>query len=345
MDNNQKKPPQWIHDQYQQYLASIPDATIIIDKTGSILFANEAAINLFGYSVKELLGNTVNLLLPDNTHTKHDNHMNQYLHAPWPRPMGLSIDLHAKHKNGQEIPVLISLFPQDKEQGLSITVYIRDNSANSKTIEAELHQAKHQLEELVAQRTSELLSANQALRKEIEERERIQEELRLLTVELTQRQRELIRELQSFEKYPATNTLTITAGTFNLLPLSKNLPELFNQLVTEYEDILDNALESQTYKVNHDISGELRSLADKLGHLNASPQDIVLLHTTALKQKFQENPYAKAAVYVEEGRILVLKLMGYLAVHYRNYSIKFPQKKFNFDNNKGQNTSTVEQKD
>lgn len=343
MDNNHK-PPQWIHDQYQQYLASIPDATIIIDKMGIILFANEAAVNLFGYSVKELLGNTVNLLLPNNTHTNHDNLMNQYLQAPLPRPMGLSIDLHAKHKNGQEIPVLISLFPQDKEHELYVTVYIRDNSER-KTIEAELHQAKHQLEELVAQRTSELLSANQSLRKEIKERERIQEELRLLTVELTQRQRELIRELQSYEKYPATNTLTITADTFNLLPLSKNLPELFNELVTQYGDILDNALERQTYKVNHDISTDLRTLADKLGHLNAGPQDIVLLHTTALKQKCQDSPYAKAAVFVEEGRILVLKLMGYLAVHYRNYSIRFPQKKSDFEIDTDQNTSMVEPKD
>jgi hypothetical protein len=258
--------------------------------------------------------------------------------------MGLSIDLYAKHKNGQEIPVLISLFPQDKEHDLHVTVYIRDNTEHKKT-EAELYQAKHQLEELVAQRTSELLSANQALREEIEKRELIEEELRLLTAELTQRQRELIRELQSFEKYPATNTLAITASTFNLLPLSKNLPELFNELVTQYGDILDNALEIQTYKVNHDISAELRTLADKLGHLNAGPQEVVLLHTTALKQKCQENPYAKAAVFVEEGRILVLKLMGYLAVHYRNYSIRFPPKRSDFDNDTDQNTSMVEQKD
>lgn len=337
--DNQKKPSQWVHDQYKQFLTSIPDATFIINKNGAILFANEAALNLFGYTNEEILERSVDSLLPDNAQIKHKNHMSLYLQNPWPRPMGLSIDLFAKHKNGQEIPVLISLFPEHKENDLYVTVYVRDNSKN-KAVEAELYQAKYRLEELVSQRTAELQTTNEALRQEIKERERVQEELRLLTVELTQRQRELIRELQSLEKYPTPTPLTVTAGTFKLQSLSESLPEIFDKLVSEYEDILDHALESQTYKVNHDISEELRILADKLGQLNAGPQDIVLLHTTALKEKNRDSSYAKSAAYIEEGRILVLKLMGYLAAYYRNHSIRFPRKRADTDNNGKQNKKT-----
>jgi PAS domain S-box-containing protein len=340
--DNQKKSPQWVHDQYQQFLTSIPDATLIIDKAGAILFANEAAINLFGYTNEEILESSVDSLLPDNAQIKHKSHMSHYLQNPWPRPMGLSMDLTAKHKNGQDIPVLISLFPQHTENELNVTVYIRDNTEH-KAIESELHQAKHRLEELVAQRTAELQSANKALRQEIEERERIQEELRLLTVELTQRQRELMRELQSFEKYPAATPLSVTASTFNLLPLSESLPEIFNELVSEYEDILDHALEAQTYKVDYDISEALRTLADKLGHLNAGPHDVVMLHSTALKQKGKHCSSAKASAYIEEGRILVLKLMGYLAAHYRNYSVRFPKKRADSDKDGNQIKRTVQE--
>lgn len=70
-----------------------------------------------------------------------------------------------------------------------------------------------------------------------------------------------------------------------------------------------------------DISGNLRSIAEQMGFLKAGPRDVVEIHSTALQRKTRDVPSAKARAYLEEGRMIVLELMGYLSSFYRNYSL------------------------
>ncbi|WP_245927205.1 response regulator [Aphanothece hegewaldii] len=136
--------------------------------------------------------------------------------------------------------------------------------------------------------------------------------------QIQSRQQEL--EFIELEEIIETNT-SITARMFGAELLRQSVPELFGELVQTYGNLLDLALEKKAYKVDYDISEQLRTLANKLGFLKASPRDVVEIHTITLKEKNQDVTLAKAQAYVSEGRIMVLELMGHLASFYRKYYI------------------------
>ena len=133
-----------------------------------------------------------------------------------------------------------------------------------------------------------------------------------------QQQEEEFRELEQLIKGVQTS---ITAKMFGSEAIRQSIPDIFQELVQNYGDLLDLALEEQAYKVEHNLSERLRSLADKLGFLKASPRDVVDIHTTTLRKKNQDVTLAKAQAYVSEGRLMVLELMGYLVSFYRKYYI------------------------
>ena len=137
---------------------------------------------------------------------------------------------------------------------------------------------------------------------------------------LAERAEQLERELHSFERLSTPKTAT-TAQMLGLMPLHQSVPNLFSEMLKCYCDLMELALEQKAYRVEHDISGNLRSIADELGHLKAGPRDVVELHSSALKRKTDVASHAKAQAYVEEGRVMVLELMGHLVSYYRTYSL------------------------
>jgi DNA-binding response OmpR family regulator len=130
-----------------------------------------------------------------------------------------------------------------------------------------------------------------------------------------QRQR---RELRSLEQLAAPTTVTVTARVFGIEPLSRTLPDTFRDLIQRYAQLLDLGVEQRTYKVDHRLSDALRAMAEELGFLNAGPRDVVELHTAALKQRIASVPPLRAQAYVDEARVMVLELMGYLVAYYRS---------------------------
>ena len=146
------------------------------------------------------------------------------------------------------------------------------------------------------------------------------EEMKAQAQAQAQRIKELQRELCSLELLSHPPTAAVTAELFDTAPLRDSLPDTFEELVVHYGKLLDQALKQRAYKVDYDISGSLRSLAEQMGVLRASPRDVVKLHSTALQRKTSAVPSAKARAYLEEGRILVLELMGYLLSYYRTYA-------------------------
>ena len=130
---------------------------------------------------------------------------------------------------------------------------------------------------------------------------------------------QLERELHSLERISAPPATATTAETFGLMSLHQAAPNTFNQLVQKYGDLIELALEQQAFKVEHDISGELRDMADELGAIKAGPRDVVEIHSTALKGKTGEASQTRYQAYADEGRIMVLELMGHLVSYYRTY--------------------------
>src|SRR5581483_6197649 len=107
-------------------LESSPDATIIIDASGTILFANHQLSALFGYSREEVTGMQVENLMPERFRGRHVANRERFAAAERVRPMGLGLDLYARRKDGTEFPVEISLSPIREGASQLVAAAIRD---------------------------------------------------------------------------------------------------------------------------------------------------------------------------------------------------------------------------
>ncbi len=107
---------------------SSPDGMILADEHGTMLLVNAQIEELFGYDRGDLLGKTVEELLPDQKRQAHTAHRTRYRAQPRARAMGTGLDLRARRKDGTEFPVEVSLSPIDTAHGVRVVATIRDVS-------------------------------------------------------------------------------------------------------------------------------------------------------------------------------------------------------------------------
>lgn len=94
---------------FQSWLDILPDALVIVNTTGHIILINSQAETLFRYTREELLGQPLEMLLPERLHAAHVRHREYYGALPHIRPMGAGLELYGRRKDGSEVPVDISL--------------------------------------------------------------------------------------------------------------------------------------------------------------------------------------------------------------------------------------------
>jgi PAS domain S-box-containing protein len=94
---------------FSALMESVSQAIVAVNHRGLIEIANNKAEELFGYSREEMIGQTLEMLLPERLRGVHAGHREQYFSQPHTRPMGIGMDLTGRHKSGQEFPVEISL--------------------------------------------------------------------------------------------------------------------------------------------------------------------------------------------------------------------------------------------
>ena len=131
----------------------VPVAMLMIDSTGRVEHANSAAEQLFGYSKEALVGQPVELLVPDGLRQRHKEHREAFFKAPSPRPMGKGRRLVARHKDGHEIPVEVGLKPvMIGSNRIAVFACVVDNSAKERAENAELlvHELTHRAKNLFA---------------------------------------------------------------------------------------------------------------------------------------------------------------------------------------------------
>src|SRR5437879_242625 len=104
---------------------AMPDGIIIADNRGRILYVNQLAEELSGYPREELVGHTVETLVPERFREAHLDHRAGFASCPHLRPMGSGLTLHLLSKDGIEHPVDIALSPIDTEVGAIIVTTIR----------------------------------------------------------------------------------------------------------------------------------------------------------------------------------------------------------------------------
>lgn len=111
---------------FRSLFAAYPDALLVADTSGTIVLANPSAAALLGYAVDELVGLSVEALVPDSIRPRHAAYREAYGKSPRPRPMGMQMDLVAKRKDGSEVMVEIALSPLQEPSGPLVVAAIRD---------------------------------------------------------------------------------------------------------------------------------------------------------------------------------------------------------------------------
>ena len=111
---------------YHSILDSAPDAMVMVDIAGKILFVNKQAETIFGYQREELTGRQIEILVPDEVVGHHPNLVKRYLEQAVARNLAEGMELQARLKNGSTIPVAISLSPIQSQGGMLVMSAIRD---------------------------------------------------------------------------------------------------------------------------------------------------------------------------------------------------------------------------
>ncbi len=156
-------PPQLV----QSALESAPDAIVISDTSGSIVFANRQVAALFGYQDADILGRRVETLLPERFRSRHLEHREGYAYSPRMRPMGAGFELFALRNDGSEFPVEISLSPIRDGGRLLIVAAIRDVT-DRKRIEADLVAARESADRANLAKSRFLATASHDLRQPLQ---------------------------------------------------------------------------------------------------------------------------------------------------------------------------------
>lgn len=134
---------------FRGLLESAPDGLVSVDARGTIVLVNAQAERLFGYAREELIGQRLELLVPERLRAAHGQHRAGFFGKPRARAMGPGLELCGRRRDGSEFPADISLSLLETDEGTLVSAAIRDVSER-RAAEAELRAQKELLENLVA---------------------------------------------------------------------------------------------------------------------------------------------------------------------------------------------------
>lgn len=158
---------------YRYLVEAAPDAMIVVDEDGRITVINAEAERMFGYSRGEMLGQTIECLLPDRFRERHAAHRRNYTAAPNLRTMGSGMQLAGIRADGSEFPVEVSLSPIRLDSQVFVASMIRDVSERQ-AYEQALTKARQVAERAQKANSAFLAAASHDLRQPVQA-------LRLLT--------------------------------------------------------------------------------------------------------------------------------------------------------------------
>lgn len=123
---------------FRSLFEASPDAVVMVNKAGKIVLVNGQTERLFGYTRDDLLGQSVEILVPERFRDRHAGHRLGYVAEPHTRPMGIGLELTGRRQDGSEFPIEISLGPVEVAtgEGLLVAAAIRDLTERKRLEEA-----------------------------------------------------------------------------------------------------------------------------------------------------------------------------------------------------------------
>jgi PAS domain S-box-containing protein len=113
-------------EMFERFFESAPDAILVTDQQGRITDLNRQALSMFGYRREELVGQSIEQLVPEGQREGHKSQREEYLQAPKMRPMGEGLELSARCKDGTLVPVDITLSPLHSGSNFRVMAAVRD---------------------------------------------------------------------------------------------------------------------------------------------------------------------------------------------------------------------------
>lgn len=144
---------------FRELLESAPDAIVITNREGLIELVNSQAEQWFGYTRGEIVGQPVEILIPERFHQRHVGHRAGYVTVPLARPMGSGLDLFGRRKDGSEFPVEISLNLIKTADNVWVTSIIRDITERRR-MEQERHSSETQFRAVADTANDAIVSAD-----------------------------------------------------------------------------------------------------------------------------------------------------------------------------------------
>jgi PAS domain S-box-containing protein len=171
-------------EEYRAVFESAPDGIMVVDREGVVRDLNPAVEVLFGFAREEVLGEAVEMLLPDAFRRAHQAHRERYRKNPHVRHMGAGLGLTAQRKDGTEFPVEVSLSPWSHGGHDYVICIVRDVTERKRirdfsegalrSVEEERQRIARELHDDTAQRLATLMVKVRLLSKDTDEAHRAQ---------------------------------------------------------------------------------------------------------------------------------------------------------------------------
>jgi PAS domain S-box-containing protein len=168
-----------LEERFRAMVESAPMAMVMIEPSGTIRLVNAETERAFGYARQELVGQSIDVLVPERLRAGHGLHRAEFFASPASRAMGVGRDLFGRRRDGSEFPVEIGLNPLHTSEGTFVMAAVVDINGR-KRLEQHLHEHMAALEA----QAEELRSINDSLEREIRERRRVEEEIAAKNQEL-----------------------------------------------------------------------------------------------------------------------------------------------------------------
>ncbi len=276
---------------FNTLLGAISEGVLVVDKNQKIMETNNALETIFGYSNKELIGQPLQVLIPQRYHANHGGHFNKFMQNQEKRQMGKGRDLYGVHKNGTNFPIEIGLNPFEIFGNIYVMAIVIDISERKKQ-EIQIIELNARLEEKVADRTKALKQALNNLKtvnKELESENKKRIEAEAETKKALKKEIEL-NELK-------TKFLSLVSHEFKT-PLSGILTS--TMLLAKYQ-----LTEQQEKRDKH-----IKTITDKVHYLNNILNDFLSvekLETGKVTYNFSEFKLSKVVNEVVYNSNMLLK--------------------------------------